>query len=91
MSCPSRRADEERVDALVEKVEIVQGEVSRAEFLSRGIEVEVERVDGVDLGEARVAEAAFHGAPDAALLLLIAETMDDVETRQVVLRSALEK
>jgi hypothetical protein len=49
----------------------VQGEVSRAELLSRGIKVEVERVDCVDLGEARVAEAAVHGALDAALLLLV--------------------
>ena len=77
----SGRADEERVDPLVEEVEVVETEVSSAELLSRGIEVEVEGVDGVDLREARVAEAAVDGALDAALLLLVAKAMENVEGR----------
>jgi len=69
------------VDPLVEEVEVVETEVSSAELLSRGIEVEVEGVDGVDLREARVAEAAVDGALDAALLLLVAKAMENVEGR----------
>ena len=39
------RADEERVDALVEEVEIVEGEVAGTELLASRVEVEVEGVD----------------------------------------------
>ena len=44
-------ADEERVDALVEEGEVVEREVAGAQLLADGIEVEVEAVDGVELGE----------------------------------------
>ena len=84
------RADEERVDALVEEVEVVESEVAGAELLSRRVEVEVEGVDGVDLGEAGIAESAVDGALDAALLLLVAEAVDDVGGREVFLGGALE-
>ena len=76
--------------ALVEEVEVVEGEVARAELLARGIEVEVEGVDGVDLGEARVAESALDGALDAALLLLVAESVNDVGRREVLLGGTIE-
>ena len=68
----------------------MKGEVAGAELLPRRVEVEVERVDGIDLGEARVAEAPIDGALDATQLLLIAEAMDDVGGREVLLRRTLE-
>ncbi len=55
-------ADEERVDALVEEGEVVEREVASAKLLADGIEVEVEGVDGVDLGERGVLDAAVDGA-----------------------------
>ena len=66
----------------------MEREVARAELLARRIEVEVEGVDGVDLGEARVAKAALDGALDAAPLFLVTEKVDDVGRREVFLRRA---
>ena len=37
---------------LLEEGEVVKREVARAHLLAAGIEVEVEAIDGVDLGEA---------------------------------------
>ncbi len=45
------RPDEERVDALVEEADVVQGEVASLQLFAHGAEVEA--VDGVDLREAR--------------------------------------
>jgi hypothetical protein len=45
----TRRADEERVDALLEEGQIVKPEVARAHLLAAGGEIEVEAVNGVDL------------------------------------------
>jgi len=69
----------------------MKAQVSSAHLLSLGREVEVEGVDGVNLGEASVSQASFDGALHAALLFLIAETMDDVERGEVVLRGAIEQ
>ncbi len=85
-----RRADEERVDAFVEEVEIVKGEVSSAELFARGIEVEVERVDGVDLGESRVAKSSIDGALDSTLFFLVAEAVNDVCRREILFGRAFE-
>ena len=63
----------------------MQREVAGAELLAAGVEVEVEAVDGVDLGEARVLDAPLDGAADAALLLLVAEAVDDLEGREILL------
>ena len=68
----------------------MESEVAGAELLASRVEVEVEGVDGVDLGEAGVAESPVDGALDAALLLLVAEAVDDVGGRQVFLGRALE-
>src|ERR1700679_1853099 len=78
-------ADEEGVDPLGEEGEVVQGEVAGADLFPAWVEVEVEAVDGVDLREAGLAEAAVDGAAEAALLLLVAESVDDVEGGDVVL------
>ena len=45
-------ADEERIDPLIDKGEVVKGEITAADFFASVIEIEVESVDGVDLGEA---------------------------------------
>jgi hypothetical protein len=76
--------NEERVDALGKESEVVESEVARADLLPRGVEVEVESVDGVDLREAGVAEATLDGAAETALLLLVAEAVDHVEGGEVV-------
>ena len=63
----------------------MQGEVAGAHLFSCDVEVEVERVDGVDLGEVGVADAALDRAAHPALLFLVAEAMHDVEGRQILL------
>jgi hypothetical protein len=84
-------ADEERVDAAREKAQVVQRQVPGTHLLPRGIEVEVERIDGVDLGEVRVADAPLDGAAQAALLLLVAEAVDHVEGGEVFFRGLREQ
>jgi hypothetical protein len=69
----------------------MKGEVPCADLLAAGVEVEVEAVDGVDLREAGLAEAAVDGAAEAALLLLVAEAVDDVEGGEVVLGGEVEQ
>jgi hypothetical protein len=76
-------SDEERVDSLVEEAEVVQREIASANLLSAGIEVEVETVDGIDLGEARVPHAALDGALQAAGLLLVSEAVSNLESGEV--------
>jgi hypothetical protein len=78
--------DEERVHALLDEGEIVECEVAVAELLAHRAEVEVEPVDGVHLGEARVAGAAGDRVAHPARLLLVAEAVDEVETGEVLLR-----
>ena len=63
----------------VEEREVVQGEVAGPHLLAGWVEVEVEGVDRVDLGEVRVADAPLDGAAQPALLLLVAEAVDDVQ------------
>jgi hypothetical protein len=84
-------ADEEGVDPLFEEGQIVEAEMASAHLLALGGEVEVEGVDGVDLGETSISQAPFDGALHAALLLLVAETMDDVERGEGVVRGAIEE
>ena len=55
------RADEEGIDALLEEGEIVEAEVAGAHLLATGREVEIERVDGVDLGEPGIGDAPLDG------------------------------
>src|ERR1043165_237758 len=72
------RADEERIDALIEEREVVEGEIARADLLAAGREVEAEAVDGVDLGKSRIVNAAFDSGASPALALLVGEAMEDV-------------
>src|SRR6186713_1601772 len=60
----ARIADEEWIDALVEKRQVMQCEVARLQLTSHRVEVEVETIDGVDLGEACIADATGDGAID---------------------------
>ncbi len=84
-------ADEERIDALGEKAEVVQREVACAQLLADGVEVEVETVDGIELGELGVLDAAVDGALHPAGAFLVAQAVDDVERGQVVFAGALEE
>jgi hypothetical protein len=60
LSCAGN-ADEERIDAFLEKREIVEAEIASTHFLAAGREVEVERIDGVDLGELGIGDATLNG------------------------------
>src|SRR5262245_62185159 len=64
----------------------MQREVASLQLLAAGIEVEVEGIDGVDLGEVSVAQAPLDGALDAALLLFIGEPVRNLERGEVLLR-----
>jgi hypothetical protein len=54
-------------------------------FLRRGVEVEVETVDGVDLGESGITNTPLDGALEAAGLLLVGNSADDVERAEILL------
>src|SRR5207249_4115878 len=75
----ARDANEERVDSLVEEDEVVQGEVTGASLFSVTVEVEVETVDGVDLGKTCIVDAPRDGALDTACFLLVGEAIDALE------------
>jgi hypothetical protein len=77
--------DEERVDALAQESEVVQRQVPSLELLAARVEVEIETIDSVDLGEAGLRDASLDGAVEAALLLLVAEAVEDLEDGQVFL------
>ncbi len=66
-------------------------EIAGAEFLADGVEVEVEAIDRVELGEPRVLDATVDGALHPVGTLVIAEAMEDVERGQVVLAGLLEQ
>ena len=87
----SRDSDEERIDALGEEREVVQRQVARAKFLADGIKVEVEAIDGVELGEPRVLDAAVDRALEATRTFLVAEPVKDLEVGQVVFAGLLEQ
>jgi hypothetical protein len=74
----AREADEERVDAFLQEDEIVKREVARAELLADRVEVEIEAVDGVDLGKPGAAHATLDGGAKPTVLLFVAQTGDHV-------------
>jgi hypothetical protein len=65
----------------------VQRKVSCAQFLARWVEVEVERIDGIDLGKAGIANAPLDGAAKTTLFFLIGEAVRDVESGEIVFGS----
>ena len=75
----------------MEESEVVKGEVASAEFFADRIEVEVEGIDGIDFWEAGVADTAFDGATQSVLLFFIAETMQDVDGRQILFGRVLDE
>ena len=77
--------DEERIDALLQEGEVVEGQVAGLELLPAGVEVEVERIDGVHFGEARIVDAALDGPVHPALPLLVAQPVGHVERGEVLL------
>src|SRR4029079_14366738 len=72
-------ADEERIDARGEKAEGVQREIGGAELFCERGEIEIEAVDGVELGVFCVLDTALDGALHPAGTLLVAQAMNDVE------------
>src|SRR5262245_9978827 len=64
-------SDEKWVDSLLEEDEVVKREVARAGFLSVAVEIEVEAVDCVDLGEASIVDASLDGTFDATGFLFV--------------------
>jgi hypothetical protein len=82
----ARIADEQRIDTLVDEARVEQAEVGGFELLPEGVEVEVEAVDGVDLGEASISHAAVDGALEATTgLLFVGEAAGDLERREIPL------
>jgi len=77
----ARVADEQRVDTLVDEAQVEQAEVAGLELLPEGVEVEVEAVDGIDLGEASISHAAVDGALEATCFFFISEAAGDLECR----------
>ena len=55
------------------------------------VEAEVEGIDSVDLGKAGALDAPLDRALDAAVLLGVAERVDDLERREVLLGGALDQ
>ena len=86
----ARGADEDRIHSALEEGEVEEREVATAELAAHRIEVEVEAVDGVDLGEPRVPDASGDGALDSARLLGVGEGADDSENGEVFAAGALE-
>ncbi len=82
--------DEERIDAFIEEAQVVEREVASADLLSIAVEAEIERIDGVDLGKARVADAAIDRATQAAGLFLVGEAVGDLQRREVFGARALD-
>src|ERR1700690_1385123 len=81
-----RVADEERVYALVDEGDVVKRQIAGLGLLATRIEVEIEGVDGVDLGKTGGLDASVDRATHAALLLFVAQTMQDIRDGQVFLR-----
>ena len=84
-------ADEQRVDALVEEREVVECEVASPQLFADWVEVEVEAVDGVELGEFCVLDAAVDGALHATGAFLVTESVEDLEVGQVVVLGLVEE
>jgi hypothetical protein len=55
------------------------------ELFAQGVEVEVKTVDGIDLGESGITNTPLDGALEAAGLLLVRNSADDVERAEVLL------
>jgi len=79
------------VGALGDEVEVVQGEVAGAQALAGWVEIEVEGVDGVDLGKLGVFDPALDRAANAAVLLAVAQAVDDGARSEVVLDGAFDE
>jgi hypothetical protein len=77
--------DEERIDPLIDKGEVVKGEITVADLFASGIEIEIESVDGVDLGEASDLDAALDGVAQPARPLLVEETVDHLGGGEILL------
>lgn len=60
----------------------MQREVASAELAARRVEVEVETIDGIDLGEPGVPNAAIDGALDTARFLRVGKGTNDGERGQ---------
>jgi hypothetical protein len=82
----ARSADEERVDAAVEKGQVVQPEVASANLLSARVPVEVESVDGVDLGKLGCLDSLQDRTLKTAGFLFIAEAVDEIERDEIAFR-----
>src|SRR5262245_32852855 len=83
--------DEEGIDPLVEKREVVHRQIAGADLLATRVEVEVEAIDSVDLWKGRRLDAPLDGVANAAVLLFVAEAIHHLERRQVVFGGFLEE
>src|SRR3954467_10027592 len=84
-------ADKERVNPSLEKREIVEAEIAGSHLLATGREVEVEPVNGVDLGELGIGNSALDGRAGATLSFFVGEAIQDVGGREIFFRCLCEQ
>ena len=69
----------------------MQAEIAGSHLLTTGREVEVERIDGVDLGELGIGDSALDGRARATLPFFVGEAIEDVGGGEIFFRCLREQ